>query len=93
MEKSILDKMPDFVELSVIVARYFTTSLWRDDNLETGFTCFAENTLRIVASISQKCSVTQPVNQRTGLFAISSGTFRNNNSDRHAMRIHGQMYF
>ena len=93
MEKSILDKMPDFVELSVIVARYFTTSLWRDDNQETGFTCFAENTLRIVASISQKCSVTQPVNQRTGLFAISSGTFRNNNSDRHAMRIHGQMYF
>ena len=41
MEKSILHKMPDFVELSVIVACYFTTFLWQDDNLATGFTCFA----------------------------------------------------
>ena len=62
MQKSILDKMPDFVELSVIVTQCLTTFPWRDDNLATGFTCFAENILCIVASVSQKDSCTQSVN-------------------------------
>jgi hypothetical protein len=34
---------------------------------------------------------TYPLNQLRSLRAICSGTFRNNHSDRHTMRIHGQM--
>jgi hypothetical protein len=34
----------------------------------------------------------KPFNQAASLRAIRSGTFRNNNSERHTMRIHGQMY-
>ena len=67
VKKRIFDKMSGFVELFVIVAQYLTTFLWRDDNLATGFTCFAENTLRIIASVNQKPALSPSISAQASL--------------------------
>ena len=47
--------------------------------------------VRIVASISQQMLSIQPFDQLPSLCTIRCGTLRDNDSERHTMRIHGQM--
>ncbi len=92
MQKSILDKMPDFIHIPVILTLDFTVLFGRNNGLHRRINSHFNDFIRIITAIRQKCFRAQTVNQSAGFFAISSGTFCNNNSDRHTMRIHGQVY-
>ncbi|MBB5142288.1 hypothetical protein HNQ38_000351 [Desulfovibrio intestinalis] len=84
--------MPEFVDVFIIIALDFTVFLGRNDRLHISLYSHFDYFVCVISSISQKCFCVQSVNQSTGFLAISSGTFCNNNSDRHTMRIHGQVY-
>ena len=64
-----------------------------NDRLTAGLNNLVYNLIAVISTVSQKRLCTQTVNQCTCFLAIRSGTFCNNNSERHTMRIHGQMYF
>ena len=84
--------MAYFIQILIVITLNFTILFGWNDDLH-GFLCgIFDYLICVEGAISQKCLCIQPVNQGTGFFAISSGTFCNNSSERHTMRIHGQMY-
>ena len=85
--------MPDFVEIAVIFALFLTVLLGRDDNIYSGRKRKSNDFRCVIATICQKILGAYSLDKVYSLLAISSGAFCNNNSDRHTMRIHGQMYF
>ena len=70
--------MPQFIDILVVITLGFAVLFGWDD----GCHCCPYSHF----------DYTQSVNQGAGFLAISSGTFCNNNSDQHTMRIHGQVY-
>ena len=48
--------------------------------------------ITVVTLVSEKILRRDSLNQGASLFTIIDGTRCDNNSDRHTMRIHGQMY-
>ena len=84
--------MPQRVKISIIASLVFPILLWRNHHLHlTRFGC-VENALTIISFVRDKRFCFKSVNQALSFLAIRSGTFCNKHSDRHTMRIHGQMY-
>ena len=69
-----------------------TTATGRDDWCHSSFFCFFYNLLTIISLISKQVFRIYSFDKMFCLAAISSGTFSDKYSDRHTMRIHGQMY-
>ena len=53
---------------------------------------FLNNGIAVVALISNQVLRVEVGNELVGLSTIRSGTFCSKRSERHTMRIHGQMY-
>ena len=92
VKKGILGQMAytvwSFVMIPLLLAIF---SGW-NDGLTAGLNSLVYNFIAVISTVSQKRLRAQTVNQCTCFLAIRSGTFCNNNSERHTMRIHGQMY-
>ena len=91
MQKSVLNLVALAVEMLVIVAWLLTILAWRDLRLHTLAAGLSNDGVTVVAFIGNQMLGINTLNQACSLRAIRSGTFRSNDSDRHTMRIHGQM--
>lgn len=91
MQESIFGKVPQFVDFFVIFALYFAVFTRRNHGFHALFFSLLHDRIAIIAAISQQIFGGDSFDQAARLRAIRSGTFRNNNSDRHTKRIHGQM--
>ena len=93
MQKSILYQVTDAIDILVIAALFLAILFGRNNDFATRLKRFANEFVCVIAPIRQKKLSGNAVDQGCGLGAIRCGTRCNNNSDRHTMRIHGQMYF
>jgi len=93
MQESIFDKMPQFVELFVVSSLFSAIFTGRDYRFHTLLLCLIDNGITIIPFITKQVICIDPFNQAASLRTIRSCTLRDNDSDRHTMRIHGQMYF
>ena len=91
MKEGVLDKVPEAVEILVIGALGYSVSLWGDNRVHSLPLGKIEDCIGIVSSVCQKVLCAYAFDKVDSLSAIRRGTFRNKNSDRHTMRIHGQM--
>ena len=92
-QEDVFHQMPQFVDVIVVLAGFFAITSWRNNHLHAGCLGVFCNRVGIVALVGQKTLSRQVFDQCLSLRAISHGTCRNNDSQRHTMRIHGQMYF
>ena len=84
--------MPQFVQLLVIFSLNFSVFARRNNRFHASLFRFLDNCIRIIASVGQKRLGLNAIYQFFNLATICCGTFCNKDSDRHTMRIHGQMY-
>ena len=85
--------MPPFVHFFIVITLFNAVFLrWNYRDHPLLFSLFDDG-VAVIATISQQIIRRHAVDQATGLCAIRSCTLRDNDSDRHTMRIHGQMYF
>ena len=91
VKEGVLDKVPEAVEILVVVALVYPVSLWGDNRVHSLPLGKIEDGIGIVAPVCQKVLCAYAFDKVDSLSAIRCGTFRNKNSDRHTMRIHGQM--
>ena len=93
MHKGVFDEVAQFVEVLIVLALNLSILFWGNDDV--GFVCLGRSNdlIGVVATISQQVFGVEAFGQRASLSAISDGTCCNNDSHRHTMRIHGQMYF
>ena len=84
--------MAESVKVSVVIALYFAVLPGRDHSLHSKPFCQIHYFLAVIASVRYQAASLYAFDKAASLSAISFGTRCNNNSDRHAIRIHGQMY-
>ena len=92
LEKGILDKMPQRIEIVVILPLLLSILFGRNHYLHTSIPCHIDNFVAVIAFIRNQIVRVYPVNELASLSAIRCGTCCNKHSDRIAMRIHGQVY-
>ena len=92
MQKSILNEMTQFLESLVVRSWFFEILARWNHDLRALLFNLRHDRVGVVAFVSQQMLHLEPVDQPFRFRAICSGTFRNNNSERHTMRIHGQVY-
>lgn len=90
-QKGVFDQMADFVESFVIWSLHGAVFLWRDHRVDALNFGLLKDCVGVIALIRNEAIGAYPFNQPACLCAIRSGTLRNKDSDRHTMRIHGQM--
>ena len=92
VEESVLDEMSQLVQILVIWPLYRAVFLRRDDHVHALPLRLFKDRVGVVTLVGQKMFCGKPLNQSRSLRAISRGALRDKHSDRHTMRIHGQMY-
>ena len=92
MQEGIFDEMAQLIKLLIIFPLKLAVFLWRNDGLHTLVFGLLQDSVAVVAFVREQVIGINSFNQAVSLCAIRSGTLRNNNSERHTMRIHGQMY-
>ncbi len=93
VQKSLLYQMAQFVEILVVISLVGAVLSWRNDRVHLLFFGLLYDFIAIIAAIREKMIGVNPLNQADSLRTICSCTLREKDSDRHTMRIHGQMYF
>ena len=89
MQEGILDLVADFIQVFIVRSLNVSVFPGRDN----GFHSLIYDGVAIIALIGDQVIGAHALNQAASLRAIRSGTLRDNDSVRHTMRIHGQMYF
>lgn len=92
MQESVLDEVAQLIEIFVVRPFLFSVFLRRDDSTHALSGGLTQDCVRIVGFIGNQVIGAQPFDQAASLRAIRCGTLCNKDSDRHTMRIHGQMY-
>lgn len=92
MQEGVLDQMAELVEMLVVPPGLLTVFARRNNRFCTLCLDSRHDRITVVAFVGKKMRHLKAINQFVSLSAICSGTFCNNRSDRHTMRIHGQMY-
>lgn len=93
MEKRIFYEMAKFIEIPVVITLLFSVLSRRNHYVRPRPQRFFDDPATVIASICQQILGRNSVDQGTSLCTISNGTCCDKTSDRHTMRIHGQMYF
>ena len=93
MQKSVFDKVAYFIEIVIVFALYDAVLFRGNHRLHSLRRRFFENGVGIVSFIGKQCLSLYAADKRESFLTIRSGTFSDKYSDRHTMRIHGQMYF
>ena len=92
MKKSIFDEVAQFVDVLVVHTLLFSILLRRDNHFYSCVYCLSNDRICVVSPVSQQSSGVKAFNQLRSVLTISCGTFSDKYSDRHTIRIHGQMY-
>ncbi len=92
MQERVLDQVAQLVEILIVLSGLFTVFARRNNRFCSLFLGFRHDRIAVVAFVGKKVLHLKPINQFVSLNTICSGTFCNNRSERHTMRIHGQMY-
>ena len=90
-EKGVFHQVSEFVEVFVVVPLVFAIFLGRNDYFHLFLPGLPDNRVGIIGAIAKEIFGVDPLYKTASLCAIRRGTFRDKSSDRHAMRIHGQM--
>lgn len=91
VEEGIFDQVAQFVEVLVVVARLFTIAARRNLRLHALPGGLSHNGVAVVSLVCDQVLGRQPFDQRASRCAIRCGTRCNKDSERHTMRIHGQV--
>lgn len=91
MQKCVFNEMAVSVEVLVIASLFLSIFARRDHDAHALPRGLLDNGIAIVTLVGQQVLGADPFNQLRSLCAICCGTLRNNDSDRHTKRIHGQM--
>ncbi len=92
MQESIFNQVAQFIEIFVICPLHNAVLLRRDDGVHPACPRQFKDRIGIITFIRDQMAGIHPLNQAASLRAIRCGTLCNKDSDRHTMRIHGQMY-
>ena len=92
MKHCILDEMTESIEGFVILPLEDSILFGRNDWSHPLLEGLLDDGVGIVGPISKEVVCDYAPNERACLRTICCGTCCNKNSDRHTMRIHGQMY-
>ena len=79
------------VKMLVIASLRLSIFARRDHDAHALSSGLLDDDITVVALVGQQMLGTESFNQLRSLRAICGGTLRNNDSDRHTKRIHGQM--
>ena len=91
-EKRVFHKVAEFIQVSIVIALLLSTLPRGDQRLHSRRRRFFNNFTTVISPVSQQILSLYPINQGTSLRTINDGTSCDKESDRHTMRIHGQMY-
>ena len=83
--------MAKFVEVLVVRSLHGPVLLWRNDGGHSTIFRLIQNRIGIVSLIGDQVIGAQAFDQAASLRAIRCCTLCNKDSDRHTLRIHGQM--
>ena len=92
MQECVLDPMPQFVQIHVVTSWRGSVFSGRNHCFHTPTCGLIDDRIAVVAFIGNQMLCCDPFHQAASLRAICHGTLRDNDSERHTMRIHGQMY-
>ncbi len=92
MKHCILDEMTESKECFVVLPLDDSILFGRNDRSHPLLDGLFDDGIGIVGPISKQVVSDYVPNERASLRTICSGTCCNKNSERHTMRIHGQMY-
>ncbi len=91
MEECVLDEMAVSVEVFVITSVLCSVFARRDHDAHALSGGLWGDDITVVTLVGQQMLGAETLNQLHSLRAICAGTLRNNDSERHTKRIHGQM--
>ena len=91
VKDGIFYQMAQLIEMFVIVARRFSVAARWNLSLHLLPGGLLHDGVAVVAFVCDQVFGSQSLNQRASRCAIRHGTRCNKDSDRHTMRIHGQM--
>lgn len=91
MQKGVLHQVPQFVELFVILSLLFPVLSRRNLCLHALLYRLLNNRVAVVPLVRQQILCGHSLDEFASLRAICCGTCRDKYSDRHTMRIHGQV--
>ena len=92
MQECVLDQMPQFVQFLVVRSWRESVFSGRNHRVHAPACGLIDDRIAVIAFIGNQMRCRDPFHQAASLRAICHGTLRDNDSERHTMRIHGQMY-
>ena len=92
MQACVLDPMPQFVQFLVVRSWRESVFSGRNHRVPAPACGLIDDRIAGIAFIGHQMRCRNPFHQAASLRAICHGTLRDNDSERHTMRIHGQMY-
>lgn len=93
MQKGVLHQVPQLVECFVIRTLLLSALFRRDDNTHPATPGPLDNLVAVIPFIRQQILCRQPFDKFASLCTICCGTCCDKYSERHTMRIHGQVQF
>ncbi len=84
--------MTKTIDIGIISSQTFTAFPWWDDWLDAIFCERFHQSITVISLIRQKIFRGYSFNKSASLRALRNGICCDKYSDRHTMRIHGQMY-
>jgi hypothetical protein len=92
VQKNVLYQMSVSIQVFIVLALLFSVLFGRYDYLHLRLFRFPDDFVCVVTPVRQQTLRFYPFDQLQSLCTVRCGTLRNKNSDRHTMRIHGQVY-
>ena len=92
MQEGVFDQVAELVQISVVFTLQLPIPLGRDHHLYARRLCPLNDGICIVTAIRQQNFGVDSLDQSASMCTIRCGTLCDKDSDRHTMRIHGQMY-
>lgn len=93
VQERVFNQMPQFVQVFVVRPLGRAVFARRNHRRHTLAFGLIDDRIAIIPFVGNQMFRRDPFNQAASLRAICRGTLRDNNSERHTKRIHGQMYF
>ena len=85
--------MAQFIKIFIVIPLVFSVFLWRNHNIHVLRKSLFDDFVAVITLIREQPLGENAVNQGASFFTVMNGTRCNKYSDRHTIRIHGQMYF
>ena len=92
MKEGVFDQMTQLVKVLIIRSLRGSVFARRNNRRHALFSRPIDNRIAVIAFIGEQIIGFHPRDEAVSLRAIRCGTLCNNDSERHTMRIHGQMY-